>query len=587
MERTTDDLSIAETILRCETDLGEVVPNIGTMLRERRDLFGKRPAYREKIHGPYRTLSWEKLYNQTAAAGASLIGLGVRKGDVIASYSRNRREMLLAELASMSLGAVFCPIFSEYPAKQLDYLLEHSGARFLAVSDESHLKEVLETKASRKLERIFMMEPSPRSGKGRTAPFETLCRADAAAVADFEKRAEKIHPEQPCLLMYTSGTTGRPKGVLLCHRNILSQRKAMGLLWNLGPEDRFLSYLPWHHSFGGIFELFAALYCGALLTLDESYGKDIPLLIENFKKTRPTIYFSVPSIYQALVAEARRSESLEREIFHPELKFIFTAAAPLPSHLSDYFKTKGIPVVEGWGLTETSPCVTVTPPRRERKTGAVGVPIPGDEVKLTPLGEILVRGPNVMLGYHKDPDLTSRVLEPDGWFHTGDFGEISPDGLVLKCRMDGMFKLTTGQMVISQDVENALIASPLVKHAIVFGSGESFVGAVLFPAFPVLRQAARDLGIAPSTDSLLLKQPRIRQMLRSQVQKAAQSVPEKYARPKAFILAEEEPSLKNGELTPTLKVVKPRVLKNYAPLIRAIFDPRGAAPHIRKEVIQL
>ena len=571
--------------LRCKTRLGPVTKNIGVMLQERRRLYGARPAFRQRsADGRWRELSWAGLYDKVARAGAALLKLGFKDG-CVATYSRNREEMMILELAVMSLGGVVCPIFSEYPSAQLDYILEHSDAQILAVSDEDHLRTALKSPAARRLKRIFVMD-SFRMRHPAARPFAQLYRDAATAyAAAFRARMRKTAPDATCLLMYTSGTTGRPKGVLLSHGNILSQRAALSLLWDLGPEDRFLSYLPWHHSFGGIFELFGALYSGACLTLDDSYGRDFRRLVENFREIRPTVYFSVPRIYQTLVEEARRSAKLEREIFHPGLRFVFTAAAPMPKPISDYLLRRGIPVVEGWGLTETSPCVTVTRLGAKRTSGLVGHPIPGTEVKLASNGEILVRGPNVMLGYHKDPKRTSAVLDPAGWFHTGDFGAIVRGGLMLQGRIDGMFKLTTGQMVLSQNVENALCSSPLIQYAVALGNGKDYVGVVVYPNFRALSEFAREQGLRVA-DGSLLRHPAVRRRIEEEVRRASTAIPEKYARPKAFVVAHEEPNFSNGEITPTLKVVKSKVIENYAPMVRAIFKP-GAQSRATREVIRL
>ncbi|MBI4387270.1 MAG: AMP-binding protein [Elusimicrobia bacterium] len=591
--------------LRCETRLDPVTKNVGLMLKERCRLYGARPAFRQRAaDGGWRELHWDALYDKVARVGASLLRLGFKNG-CVASYSRNREEMLVFELAAMSLGGVACPIFSEYPSSQLEYILEHSNAQILAVSDEAHLREALKTQAARRLKKIFVMD-SFRLGRSELRPhransspygardwtvstvrlFEELYGAsDASSSAGFRGRLRRTAADAACLLMYTSGTTGRPKGVVLSHRNILSQRSAMSQLWDLGPRDRFLSYLPWHHSFGGIFELFGALHSGACLTLDDSYGREISRLIENFREIRPTVYFSVPRIYQALVEEARRSPRLEREIFHPGLRFVFTAAAPMPKPVSDYLVRRGIAVVEGWGLTETSPCVTVTRLRTKRTPGLVGFPIPGVEIKLASNGEILVRGPNVMLGYHKDPKRTSAVLDPAGWFHTGDFGTITRRGLMLKGRIDGMFKLTTGQMVISQNVESALCSSPLIEYAVALGNGKDYVGAVVYPNFHNLEHFASERGLRVSGGHLL-SHPAIRRRLQDEVRRAASAIPEKYARPKAFVVAREEPNFRNGEITPTLKVVRSKVVENYAPMVRAIFKP-GVQSRATREVIRL
>ncbi len=576
-------------ILRSRISLGPVAPSVGLMLLERVRRLGKHPVYREKkpVGDDYETLTWVELFEKVSRVGASLVRRGLKEGEVVAIYSRNRRDMLVVELAAMSVGAVACPIFSEYPEEPLGYILKASGAKFLAVSDEAHLRTVRRTRAYKLLKAVFVMDEF-RPASSRETSFDSLYfgrdpTSSGGGTSSryrpvgrdhdlFQRRLHAVRPKDPCLLMYTSGTTGKPKGVLLCHRNILSQRGAMQKLWKLKPGGRVLAYLPWHHSFGGIFELFGALYSGACLVLDDSYGKDLRRLVENFKRVKPTMYFSVPRIHQALHSEARRSKKAEREIFHPGLRFVFTAAAALPQHVADDYAKKGIPVVEGWGLTETSPCVTVTRFNHKRRPGSVGFPIPGVSVKIADDGEILVKGPNVMIGYYRDKVRTARAFTRDGWFRTGDFGEIRSFGLVLKCRKDGMFKLSNGEMVISQVVENALAADPLIQHAVAVGGGRDYVGVLVFPNHRALGQAARRRGIRAGGAARLVKNAKIRRLMGEAVAKASLSVGEKYARPKAVVLVAEEPSLANGELTPTMKVVKSKILEDYARDIEAIFE---------------
>lgn len=560
-------------ILRSRVKLGRYPASIGMMLRERRDRFRGMPVLSEKAEGGRLTLLWDDLYLQVAQVGESLLRLGLAKGEVAAICSRNRGEMLVFELAAMSVGAVACPIFSGYPSEPLDYILEHSGARFLAVSDAERLGVVLSTRAARGLERVFVMDRLPeRPADPRVSAFSTLL--GGALSPSFERALRNVRPLDAALLMYTSGTSGRPKGVLLSHRNILSQRRALELLWKLKPGGRILSYLPWHHSFGGIFELFGALYSGAHITLDDGYGKDIRVLIDNFKQVRPTMFFSVPRIHQALVEESRRSRRAERDIFHPELRFVFTAAAALPKHVAEVYQRKGVPVVEGWGLTETSPCVTVTRFDQDRRPFAVGLPIPGAAVRIAEDGEILVKGPNVMLGYFKDPERTARALTRDRWLRTGDYGEIRDHGLVLKCRVDGMFKLSNGEMVIAQNVESALAESPLVQYAIVVGGGRDYVGALVFPNPQAVAEAARRRGLSVDARSLF-DDERVRGLLKEELVEASRAIVEKYARPKAAVLALGAPSLANGQLTPTMKIVRSKVLADYAGEIEAMFAPGG------------
>lgn len=552
--------------------LGRYPPSVGAMLADCRRRFRGLPALTERADGGEKTWPWEELYSRVERAGEALLEQGLGPGEVAAIYSRNSGDMLTFELAAMGVGAVACPIFAGYPADSLNFILGHCGARLAAVGDEERLRLLVSTAAGRALERVFVMA---RLDAGLERPLGPSLRPfrellERPATGAFLRAAARVKAKDPALLMYTSGTSGRPKGVLLSHRNILSQRKAMQLLWKLKPGGRVLSYLPWHHSFGGLFELFGALYTGAHIHLDDSYGKDLHRLAANFKRVKPTIYFSVPRIHQALIEESRKCRQAEREIFHPGLRFVFTAAAALPRHVAQAYERSGVPVVEGWGLTETSPCVTVTPLKGTRRPGAVGFPIPGVSVRLSKRGEIEVKGPNVMLGYHKDPARTRRAFTKDGWLRTGDYGEIGEYGLRLKCRVDGMFKLGNGEMVISQTVENALAACPLVQYAVVLGSGRDHVGALVFPNAKTLLTEIARRGLSPGPCAAW-GGAGVSELLKAELERALLAVPEKYARPTTVVLVCGEPNLENRQLTPTLKLVRSQILRDYAPEAAGLF----------------
>src|SRR4030095_13869271 len=256
-----------------------------------------------------------------------------------------------------------------------------------------------------------------------------------------------IKPDDPALILFTSGTTAFPKGVMLTHKNILAQQRAHQILWDLKPGLKVLSYLPWDHVFGSLFERFLALHSGACLCLDDSGGKDIPRLLRNFSMIQPEYFFSVPLVYDRIRDYLTRNPPLENRFFHPRLRFIFPAPPPLSPETAAYFQKRQVPIVEGWGLTETAPSCTLTQPSLEAKDGSVGHPIPGVEIKLSPDDEVLVRGHNVMLGYFKDPQKTREVLDAEGWLKTGDLGEISPSGLKIQGRKDRIFKLANGRKV--------------------------------------------------------------------------------------------------------------------------------------------
>jgi fatty-acyl-CoA synthase len=302
---------------------------------------------------------------------------------------------------------------------------------------------------------------------------------DQPRIAAFLDSAARIDPGEPCLLNFTSGTSGVLKGVVLTHDNILSQQRALSAIWSVTHADRFLSYLPWHHSFGGIFEKYTALYNGATIHIDDSRGKDFTVLRRNWAEVRPTIYFSVPQVYQQLVTHVQSRPEDEGTIFHPGLRFVFTAAAALPANVSAFFAAKRVPVLEGWGLTETSPCCTLTDLSEPRSVpGMVGYPIPGVTIGIAPDGEILVRGPNVMSGYWRAPQETAAALV-DGWFHSGDMGHQDAEGYLY---VDGRRKemiISGGENIYPAEIENLLAECQDIAEASVIGRPDERWGEVV------------------------------------------------------------------------------------------------------------
>jgi long-subunit acyl-CoA synthetase (AMP-forming) len=562
--------------LYCSLPLSGERRSVGGLLQANARRFPGHPVYLEKAQGRYQPVSWEEFAQRVATVASFLSFHGIGSGDRVAVVSRNRGEMLLTELAVMSLGAIYVPIFAGYTGPTLLELLDHCGAEALFVSGEDQLQKLAGLVRPRLVVSYDPLPPERLDGLlpmvtgARESLPEILLRHAVNGVSEqdaFLRAAAAVDPATPCLMMYTSGTSGRQKGVLLTHDNILSQQRAMAAIWTLTPADRVLSYLPWHHSFGGIFEKYLALSNAAPLALDESHGKDFPILLANFKTIRPTVYFSVPMLHQALVNHVRTHSEDEPEVFHPELRFVFTAAAPLPANISEYFASKGIPVVEGWGLTETAPCCTVTDMHRPRSVpGMVGHPIPGVKLSIAEDGEILVQGPNVMLGYHASPEATGRALPGDGWFHTGDLGEIVDRGLKLLTRKDRVFKMLNAEKVVPTVLENRLAGlSHYIRHALVVGSGQGFLAALIFPDLALIGEelgADREAAEQVVTESF-----------RQAILELNRTNPVKYEHLQAFAVVSRELSVDAGELTPSLKVRVQNVLRGSQRYITAIFDP--------------
>jgi long-subunit acyl-CoA synthetase (AMP-forming) len=548
---------------------------VGAMLARNAGRFADHAMYGVKQrNGRFHRVTWAQCLRDVVTFGRFLSEAGVGPNARVVSFSPNRGETLVVELATMCLGATYVPIFAGYPVAEARDLIEFADPTVLVVSGQQQVMRACVPQTVRALVTL-----DPLSGADCEAALagtravhvtfaDVLQRGvDDSDIETFLEAAKRLDPSTPCLMMYTSGTSGRMKGVVLSHDNILSQQRALAAIWNVTPEDRLLSYLPWHHSFGGIFEKYTALCNGATLFIDDSLGKDITRLLANWMEVQPTIYFSVPQVYQQLVAHAQSHAEDEPRIFHPGLRFVFTAAAPLPANISAYFAAKGIPVVEGWGLTETSPCCTVTDFAEPRNVpGMVGYPIPGLTLSLAEDGEILVKGPNVMRGYDNDPAATLAALPGDGWFHTGDLGEFVGTGLKLVTRKDRVFKMLNAEKIVPTAIENRLAGmNSFIRHVIVAGDGRRFLAALIYPDY---YRIAEQFGDDRATAERVVKES-----LRETILQFNRERPARYERIEAFAVVAKELSLEARELTPSMKVRVRNVLQNAQGLLEAIYEP--------------
>ncbi|MCK6640279.1 MAG: AMP-binding protein [Bacteroidia bacterium] len=535
-----------------------MLPNIGSLLERNVKSFADRNVFYEKDkHGTYQGTTWKVFYNDVQNIAWHLKISGVSPGAKVVLFSRNSFRMLEAELAIMSIGAIAVPIFANFKKDTAELLIRHSDSSFLIVAGRQQLEQLDEKLP---LKKIWVIDNSTDSRFSNVAPFNELLgeRTDSNFKISTDLSSDTI-----CLNMYTSGTMGIPKCVQLTHKNILSQQAALESIWKLNKEDRFLSYLPWHHSFGGIFELFSALYNGASLYLESSYGKDPKIIFENWTIVKPTVFFSVPKVYQSLYEITITDKEAENILFNSGLKFIFTAAAALPEKLSNEFERRGIPVIEGWGLTETSPCCTLTDPSLKRESGLVGKPIPGVSVRIGEEDEIQVKGPNVMVGYYKNDEANKDIFTDDGWYRTGDVGEITPNGLKLISRKDRIFKLSNGEKVIPSDLEKAIeLKCHYVQYAVVAGGGEEYPVALIFPNKKLLTNP--DYQLSPEEGCFCPRSlNELGRCLTGCLAKANESIGQKFSKVKSAAVIMDELSLDSNTLTPSIKVAPKNVVAKY------------------------
>lgn len=538
--------------------LGEVIPNIATLLERNVKLYGNRIVYQEKnSKGEYEGITWNEFYQNIQNIAFNLQTAGFSKGDKMVIFSRNNLKMLELQLAVMAFGGIVVPIFANFKQDTAELLINHSDAEWLTVDGLTQLQNISSQINSKY---IYVFDDVKDQRFPQLASFQNLLKQRPINVNSFDLT---IDPNTICLNMYTSGTMGTPKCVQLMHKNILSQQAALDILWDVTEDDRFLAYLPWHHSFGGIFELFTALYNGATFSLESSYGRDAKTIFENWKKIKPTIFFSVPKVYQSLYDLTRESKEAEDIFFNSGLKFIFTAAAALPERLSNEFEKRNIKVVEGWGLTETSPCCTLTDPSLKRETGVVGKPIPGISIRIADDDEIQVKGPNVLYSYYNNPEANKELFTEDGWYRTGDVGTIMPNGLKLISRKDRIFKLSNGEKVIPTDLEKQIeLKCHYVQYAIVSGSGEEHPVALIFPNKKLLENP--DYELTPEEGCFCPRSlNELGRCLTGCLEIANKNIGQKFAKVKSAAVILDELSLDNKTLTPSMKVAPKNVVEKY------------------------
>ena len=527
----------------------------------------------QKVQGAYRPVSTEEFARRVRGCAGALASLGIGRGDRVAILSYNRVEWAVVDYACLLLGAPTVPLYSTLPADQCAAILEDAGAKAIFVEDAAQLAKV--------------------QGRVSHAVCFQEATAGAAAFEEFLGRGTPAAPPPPApddlaTLIYTSGTTGTPKGVMLTHRNIVSNLLASCRLIEVGPADVILSFLPLSHGFERLFD-YAFFWKGACI----AYAEQVDRVVANLLEVRPTVMAAVPRFYEKLYARilgslqkagrlrrsafewargigAREAEHRRRGERPPlltrwshaiaralvldrfsagvggRLRFFISGGAPLPPDVSDFLFSLGFTICEGYGLTETSPVLTVNPPGAIRP-GTVGRPLPGVEVRIAPDGEILVRGPNIMKGYWNRPSETEEALK-EGWFHTGDIGEVDAEGyLRITDRKKDLIKTAGGKYVAPQPIENRLKASPRILNAVVVGEARKFPAVLVVPA-----PGATPEQIQAEIDGINRTLAHHEQL-------------------KKFALLEKDFSIEEGELTPTLKVRRRVIEKKYRAQIEALY----------------
>jgi long-chain acyl-CoA synthetase len=569
---------------------------------------GEKPALLVKREKQYRPITYTELGRRVYAFARALHELGVRKGDRVAILAENCPEWAITDWATLCLGAITVPIYPTLTAPQVGEILRDSEPKVLVVSDKKQRRKACEAVEGTGLNpQMICIEPDSGS---ETPSFEQMLN-QPGALTESELRAlvDASQPDDIITFIYTSGTTGEPKGAMLTHRNLISNIEAVLELIDWRPDDVFLSFLPLSHVFERMGGHFLPIYAG--LTI--AYAESLFTLANDMVEVKPTLMLGVPRFYASvmdrILASVRQMPPLRQKLFYRmlevgkvyaqcwrvgrsaplgvrlqhavldklvaakirervggRLRYFISGGAALPKEVAEFFHAFGILIIEGYGLTETSPVLTVNPPRAPR-FGSVGKPIRGVEIKIAEDGEILARGPNIMLGYYKKPEATAAAIDPDGWFHTGDVGRIDADGyLYITDRKKDILVLANGKNVAPQPIENLLKQSELVQEAVVYGDGMSAPVALIVPNIDALRAFAKQAGIEADGDALL-NHDAIQKRFRQELERVNRELAD-FQRLKGFRLISKPFSIETGELTPTLKVKRRVVAEKYAHLLQ-------------------
>lgn len=585
---------------------------IPRMVLSRAACYAGHPVFREKIDGRYVDIGWDEFVVQLRAWARGLLAIPIEPGERVAIMAPNSPQWAWADLAIQSCGGICVPVYHTDGIANTLYLLGDSGSRVLVLWSPLMAQELLgQLDKIPSLEKIILL--SGDVDDPRVIPLEDFLRPpDPVLDQRLDERLAAGRADDLASIVYTSGTTGRAKGAMLTHRNFLSNIRACHTLFDISPRDTCLSFLPLSH----VFERMAGYYMMLRMGATIAYAEGLDSVPANLREVQPTILISVPRLYEKMYARTMErvvsSPWPKRKLFLAALglcrrqvaarqagntlspwlklpvkaarKLLFTklqeplggrlryfvsGGAPLARDVAEFFLAAGIPIYEGYGLTETSPVIAANTAHALR-LGTVGRPIPGTRVRIAADGEILAAGPGIFQGYWNQPEETAEALI-DGWFHTGDIGELDADGfLAITDRKKDLLVTASGENIAPQAIENRLKSDKFIANALVCGDQRPFLTALLVPNLDNLIRYARLKQIDFLTMCDLVNHPRILELLRRRVEHLQEGLPG-FQRVKRFTLLSRDFSAESGEITPTLKVRRRVVTEKFHTLIDSMY----------------
>jgi len=563
--------------------------------------FAKRPALKFKYNGAYISLSFAELQKRVQTMARGLQSLGLRRGDRVAILSENRSEWVRADLAVLTLGAITVPVHTTLSPKIIQHILADCGAKVLLLSQQQYFNKVmLIANDLPELQVIIYIDlDQPESHQPEGKKLISLQAVMAEGEKSTVELLDQSRPDDVASIVYTSGTTAMPKGVMLTHNNFIFNAMAATTAVPITECDSFLSFLPLTHVLERTVGYYASLVCNGACV---AYAENIKTLSLNLREVKPTVLVSVPRVFEKIHRDiwekVRTAGGIKYRLFLWAMKqpprtfrhwladflvfakiraklggrfrFTISGGATLNHKLARFFSRVGIKIVEGYGLTETAPVVTVN--RLDNiKFGTVGTQLPGVEIKIAPDKEILIHGPNVMKGYYNQPALTAEAIDTDGWFHTGDLGFLSSEGfLVIIGRKKEMICLSNGKIVWPEQVELELNSDHFIAQSFVYGDNKSYLVALIAPAWQEVNRNLEQLGIVSREPDELIKEPK----LISLIKKHLDAINEQFAdweKIREFKILPREFSQEKDELTPTLKLRRKVIEGHYQKEIEGMY----------------
>jgi long-chain acyl-CoA synthetase len=576
-------------------------------------------AIRFKAYGIWHRVSWRRYGEEVERVAAALVAFGLRPGENVAVLGDNRPEWLYCHLGIMGAGGVTVGIYPTSAPDQVTYLLDHSQARLIFVDNEEQLDKILAIAGRTALERIVVWDAKGLWGFAdeRVTFFDDFLKqghalAETRPGALAERRAA-IEPGDTAMIIYTSGTTGPPKGAMLSHGSILWVTGALLAVNPVGPDDEVVSYLPFAHVYENLVSVFGALRAGYVVNFVES----LDTLAQNLREVSPTYFASVPRIWEKLASsvELRMADStplkraiyrlavavgrrhartrlagrpiplglglayrvsswavlapLKRRLGFDRTRIAVCGAAPASPELFEYYHALGIPLIEGYGQTESTGVISVNPVQAPR-VGTVGRPVPGIEVALADDGEILTRGPHVFKGYFKDPDLTAQTVDAGGWLHTGDVGAWDDGHLKILDRKKDIIITAGGKNVTPAYIENKLKFSPYVQDAVVIGDGRRYLCALVLIDEDNVTKFAQDHRVPFTTFEDLTRNPEVVRLVHDEIERVNKGLSQVESI-KKFALLPRRFYAEEGDVTPTMKVKRRALEERYADVIAGLY----------------